>query len=310
MCACYNALRLKGSPKWILEGDIKSCFDCISHEWMLEHIQMQQQKLKVWLKSGYMERGMFNPTNEGTPQGGIISPALANMTLDGMETLLESSFKRQDKVHIVRYADDFIITGNSKEMLQDKVKPLIEKFFMERGLTLSEEKTLITHIDKGFDLLGFNFRKYKGKLLTKPAKSSIARVKERIRDILKSNKTGETDNLIQRLNPIIRGWANYYRHVVSKKVFGSIDHAIWKTTWQWSVRRHPKKSSRWIKDKYFQREGNRDWVFGEKKGAERLLRMSDIPIRRHIQIKADANPYDPQWYDYFAKRSQPKQPGS
>ncbi|MGD9733708.1 MAG: group II intron maturase-specific domain-containing protein, partial [Desulfamplus sp.] len=135
-------------------------------------------------------------------------------------------------------------------------------------------------------------------------------VKERIRDILKSNKTGETDNLIQRLNPIIRGWANYYRHVVSKKVFGSIDHAIWKTTWQWSVRRHPKKSSRWIKDKYFQREGNRDWVFGEKKGAERLLRMSDIPIRRHIQIKADANPYDPQWYDYFAKRSQPKQPGS
>jgi len=310
MCACYNALRLKGSPKWVLEGDIKSCFDCISHEWMLEHIQMQQQKLKVWLKSGYMERGMLNQTNEGTPQGGIISPALANMALDGMEALLQSSFKRQDKVHMVRYADDFIITGNSKELLQDKVKPLIEKFLMERGLTLSEEKTLITHIDKGFDLLGFNFRKYKGKLLTKPAKSSIARVKEKIRDILKSNKTGQTDNLIQRLNPIIRGWANYYRHVVSKDVFGSIDHAIWKTTWQWSVRRHPKKSSRWIKDKYFQREGNRDWVFGEKKGAERLLKMSDIPIRRHSQIKADANPYDPQWYDYFAKRSQPKQPGS
>ncbi|MDY0223745.1 MAG: group II intron reverse transcriptase/maturase [Desulfobacterium sp.] len=309
MSACYNALRRKGSAQWVLEGDIKSCFDCISHQWMLEHIPMQQQKLKVWLTSGYIERGMFNPTNEGTPQGGIISPTLANMALDGMQALLQSNFRRQDKIHMARYADDFIITGNSRELLQHKVKPLLEDFFMERGLTLSAEKILITHIDEGFDLLGFNFRKYKGKLLTKPVKSSIARVKGKIRDILKSNKTGETDHLIHKLNPIIRGWGNYYRHVVSKDVFGRVDHAIWKATWKWSVRRHPKKPSKWIKDKYFQRQGNRDWVFGEKNSSERLLRMSDIPIQRHIKIKADANPYDPQWYDYFARRSKPKTAG-
>ncbi|SLM28791.1 RNA-directed DNA polymerase [Desulfamplus magnetovallimortis] len=307
--AIYNALRRKGSANYILEGDIKSCFDCISHEWMLDNIPMHKQKLKIWLKSGYLERGIFHPTKEGTPQGGIISPVLANMVLDGMEDLLKHSFRKQDKIHMVRYADDFVITGSSKELLQYAVKPLLVRFLKERGLSLSAEKTLITHIDEGFDFLGFNFRKYKGKLLIKPAKSSIARIKEKIRTIIKSNKTGTTDNLILALNPIIRGWANYYRHVVSSEVFGKIDHAIWHTTWRWSRRRHPNKSSRWIKNKYFQQEGDRDWVFGEKESSERLLRMGQIHIRRHIKIKADANPYDPLWDDYFAKRSKPKAAG-
>jgi len=310
MSACYNALRRRDSSQWILEADIKGCFDNISHKWIDENIPTHKQKLRVWLKSGYLERGMFNPTNEGTPQGGIISPTTANMTLDGLEDLLKSNFKRQDKIHLVRYADDFIITGNSRELLHQKVKPLVETFLMERGLSLSIEKTRISHIDEGFDFLGFNFRKYKGKLLIKPAKSNIVRVKEKIRNILKSNKTGMTDNLIKGINPIIKGWANYYRHVVSKDVFNGIDHAIWKATWKWSVRRHPKKPSQWIKDKYFQREGNRDWVFGEKGSIERLLKMSDIPIRRYIKIRADANPYDPYWHDYFVKRSNRKLPGS
>ena len=309
MAACFNALRGKGSAKWVLEGDIKSCFDCISHEWMLDNIPMHKQKLKVWLRSGYLERKMFHPTKEGTPQGGIISPTLANMALNGMEDLLKSTFKRRDKVHLVKYADDFIITGASKELLQYGVKPLIRRFLLERGLELSAEKTHITHIDKGFDFLGFNFRKYQGKLLIKPATSSISRVKDKIRNILKSNPTGKTENLIMALNPIIRGWANYYRHVVSSETFNRIDNAIWKATWKWSTRRHPNKPLRWIKMKYFQREGHRDWVFGEKNSTERLLKMEQIPIRRHIKIKADANPYDPHWNDYFAKRSKPKTAG-
>ena len=151
----YNALRLKGSPKWILEGDIKGCFDNISHDWLMQNIPMNKRKLREWLKCGYLERSMYNPTKEGSPQGGIISPTLANMALDGIQRLLESKFKRKDKVHFIRYADDFIITGDTKELLQERVLPYIEEFLNIRGLNLSEDKTVITHIDKGFDFLGF-----------------------------------------------------------------------------------------------------------------------------------------------------------
>lgn len=302
--ACYNALRRKGSPRWILEGDIKGCFDFIDHDWLLSHIPTRKSKLKQWLKSGYLERNMYNPTKEGTPQGGIISPTLANMVLDGIEALLASRFKRQDKIHYVRYADDFIVTGSSREILAERVQPLIEEFLKECGLSLSAEKTRISHINDGFDFLGFNIRKYKNKLLTKPAKASISGIKSKIRGLIKDNKTIKTVDLIRQLNQIIRGWGNNYRHVVSKVIFSSIDHEIWKMTWQWAKRRHPKKMLKWIKSKYFQSDGSRNWVFREKNSTIALLKLSDIPIRRHIKIKADANPYDPDWSDYFIKRSQ------
>jgi len=302
--ACYNALRRKGSPKWILEGDIKGCFDFIDHDWLLSHIPTRKSKLQQWLKSGYLERSMYNPTKEGTPQGGIISPTLANMALDGIEGLLASRFKRQDKIHFVRYADDFIITGNSKEILAERVQPLIEEFLKEVGLSLSAEKTKISHINDGFDFLGFNVRKYKDKLLTKPATASISGIKSKIRGLIKKNQTITTADLIRQLNQIIRGWGNNYRHVVSKVIFSNIDHAIWEMTWQWAKRRHPKKMLKWIKRKYFQSVGSRNWVFREKNGTTALLKLSDIPIRRHIKIKADANPYDPDWAEYFIKRSQ------
>lgn len=161
--ACYNALRRKGSAQWILEGDIKGCFDFISHEWLIANIPTRKSKLIQWLKAGYLERSVFNPTKEGTPQGGIISPTLANMVLDGIESLLAGRFKRQDKIHFVRYADDFIITGSSKEILAERVQPLIEEFLKGRGLSLSVEKTKISHLNDGFDFLGFNVRKYKDK---------------------------------------------------------------------------------------------------------------------------------------------------
>jgi RNA-directed DNA polymerase len=216
--------------------------------------------------------------------------------------MAECRFKKADKVHLVRYADDEIVTGRSKELLEDRVKPLLMNFLQERGLEFSEEKTRITHIDDGFDFLGFNIRKYHGKLLIKPSKSAVKAVKEKIRGLIMSHKTVKTDTLIGMLNPIIRGWGNNYRHVVSKKVFVQIDHAIWQATWKWARRRHPNKSPRWIKSKYYQRMGQRGWVFKERNGTKELVQMADIPIRRHIQIKAEANPYDPAWKDYLKER--------
>jgi len=242
---CYNALRLKGSPKWISEADVKGCYDNISHIWLHGNIPTDRKKLTSWLNSGYMEKSMFHPTTSGTPQGGIISPVLANMTLDGMEELLKSKFKRPEKVHMVRYADDFIITGESKELLENEVKPLIMEFLKTRGLELSEEKTKISHIDDGFDFLGFNIRKYKGKLLTKPSKSGIASIKAKIREIIEANKSVRTETLTEKLNPVIRGWGNYYRHSASKRTFTSVDHAIHEMTWKWAKRRHPDKSLKW-----------------------------------------------------------------
>ena len=307
--ACFNALRLKGSARWILEADIKGCFDHINHEWMAANIPTRKSKLKRWLKAGYMERSVFNPTNEGTPQGGIISPTLANMALDGIESLV-GNFNRRDKIHFVRYADDFIITGNSREILEKEVKPLIEEFLGKRGLTLSAEKTRISHITDGFNFLGFNLRKYGNKLLIKPAKSSMLRLISKVRDLVKMNKTIKTQELIDKLNPILRGWGNYYRHVVSKAIFCTLDHEIWKTTWQWAERRHPNKALGWVKSKYYQSVGSRNWVFREQGGTVTLFKLGDIPIRRHIKIKSDANPYDPDWLEYFIKRLQRLLPGA
>lgn len=298
----YNALRLSGSAKWILEGDIKGCFDNIDHNWLIKNIPMNKSKLGKWLKCGYLERHMYNPTTEGTPQGGIISPTLANMALDGIQSLLSKRFKKSEKVHFIRYADDFIITGATKELLQDYVKPLLEKFLNTRGLLLSEDKTIITHIDDGFDFLGFNIRKYKGKLLTKPAKSSIRRIKDSFKDYLKSHKTEKTGTVISELNLLIRGWANYYKHVVSSKVFCSLDHAFWQMTWKWARRRHPNKPLSWVKNKYFQKIANRDWRFMEKDNSEPLLLLGSIHIKRHIKIKAEVNPYDSKWRDYLNNR--------
>lgn len=301
--AIYNALRLTGSAKWILEADIKGCFDNINHDWLIENVPMNKHKLEQWLKCGYLERHMYNPTTEGTPQGGIISPTLANMALDGIQKLLEDEFKqRTDKIHFIRYADDFIVTGNSKELLQNEIKPRIEEFLNIRSLALSEEKTIITHIDDGFNFLGFNARKYNGKLLIKPAKASIKRIKEKVRNYLNSQKTTKTEVVIDELNSFIRGWGNYYKHVVSKKIFCDLDHAFWKMTWKWAKRRHPNKPGKWVKNKYFQRIKGRDWRFMEKGSPEPLFLLGRIPIRRHVKIKAEVNPYDPIWFNYLNKR--------
>jgi RNA-directed DNA polymerase len=299
----------------------KGCFDNISHEWLLENIPLDRKVLKEWLKAGVIFNGKFTQTETGTPQGGVISPTLANLVLDGMEKMLNHNFKVQQvkengvwktktpKVNFIRYADDFIITGNSKELLENEVKPLVESFLRERGLELSPEKTKVTHIDDGFNFLGWNFRKYDSKLLIKPSKDSIKNVLGKVNGILKSNKNAKTENVINLLNPVIIGWANYHKGTVAKETFSYVDYQTWIKTWQWAVRRHPNKGKIWIREKYFKSVNNRHWVFsGENQGenTKRLRIMSAVPIVRHIKIQADSNPYDPKYEEYFEKRLQVK----
>ena len=318
---CFTALAKKDRPQWILEADIKGCFDNISHEWLLENILLDQKILKEWLKAGFIYSGKFTDTETGTPQGGIISPTLANLALDGLEKVINQNFKTQKyqengvmtyknpKVNFIRYADDFIITGNSKELLEDEVKPLVESFLKERGLKLSPEKTKTTHINDGFNFLGWNFRKYDSKLLIKPSKESVKSILGKVKGIFDSNKNAKTEKVINLLNPVITGWANYHKGTVAKETFNYVDYQIWIKTWKWAERRHPNKGKRWIKDKYFKTVDNRNWIFsGENQGEHtiRLASMSAVPIERHIKIQANANPYDPKYEQYFEKRLQVK----
>jgi RNA-directed DNA polymerase len=306
---CFTTLAKKVAPTWILEGDIKACFDQISHKWLEENIPMDTNILQKWLKSGYMEKATFYPTKEGTPQGGIISPTLANMVLDGLEATIKKVADKPDKINFVRYADDFIVTASAKETLENKVKPAIEAFLKERGLELSQEKTKITHIEDGFDFLGFNVRKYNGKLLIKPSKNNVLSFLSEIREFIKHNGAAKTEKLILNLNTRIRGWGNYYRHVVSKKTFSYVDHCIYNAIYQWIKRRHPNKSWGWLRKKYFRSQALCNWIFfgkfrnkdGEMRNLN-LFRASSIVIKRHVKIKKDACPYDPTFIEYFAKR--------
>jgi RNA-directed DNA polymerase len=308
---CFTTLAGRQSTQWILEGDIKSCFDKISHQWMRDNIKMDKTILREWLEAGFMEKNVFHQTKEGTPQGGIASPTLANIVLDGLEEIVRAVSRKGSKVHFVRYADDFICTASTKETLEQKVLPKIIDFLKERGLELSLEKTKITHINEGFDFLGFNLRKYKGKLLIKPAKKGIKTFLENIRDTVKSGRARNTKELIQNLNLKIKGWSNHFRHVVSKRIFSYVDKKIFSAVWNWIRRKHPKKSATWVKDKYFNPIGLRNWCFSipdtETKGTKERNRIvlalaSDTPIIRHVKIRGDANPYDKEYQEYFRRR--------
>ena len=306
---CFKALTKKYSAKWILEGDIKSCFDTISHTWLLDNITMDRAILNKWLTAGFIESNQYYQMLEGTPQGGVISPVLMNLTLAGLEEAIKKSVKSTDKVNVIIYADDFVVTGASKEVLRNKVKPVIVSFLAQRGLEFAEEKTKITHIDNGFDFLGFNVRKYKEKLLIKPSKSNVKKFLKTVREAIKSNATAKTESLIHQLNDKIRGWSNYFRHVVAKKTFSYVDHYIYLALEKWIQRRHPNKGRRWQKDKYFCTKGGNNWTFftsiQSKNGMKRrihLLKASNTSIVRHIKIKADATPYNPEYNSYFSNR--------
>ena len=306
---CFTVLAQKQSAQWILEGDIKACFDRISHAWMEAHIPMDATILRKWLAAGYIDKEVFYPTEAGMPQGGIASPSIANMVLDGLEQAASKAAPRQAKVHVTRFADDFIVTGASKEVLEHRVKPAIEAFLHPRGLELSAEKTKITHIDNGFDFLGYNLRKYNGKLIIKPAKANVNALLAKVREVIKSNPSATTVNLIQQLNPMIRGWANYHRHVVAKKTFARVDTSIYLALQRWIKRRHPNKNARWRRQRYFRSQGFRHWIFSTKvrqadgsTGYLDLFKASSTAIRRHVKIKAEATPYDPKYTDYLERR--------
>jgi RNA-directed DNA polymerase len=309
---CHTLLANPHGPKVVLEGDITSCFDRISKEWLLDHVPMDKDILRRWLEAGYLEGGVVHPTTAGTPQGGIISPVLANLALDGLQGMLASRFPPTEgwKVHLVRYADDFIITGMSAFVLEHKVKPLVEQFLQQRGLELSHEKTRITHIDDGFDFLGQNIRRYRcGMVLVKPSRKNVKTFLGKIRETIRKAGSWTAGELIHRLNQQIKGWAMYHRHVASKRTFAFVDMRIFRMLKEWCRHRHPNKSWRWIRKKYYRHEGHRHWIFTgtlrttDGKGMSiDLMEAGRVRIRRFVKIRSDANPYDPAWELYLEER--------
>ena len=305
---CFKCLALKKSAKWVLEGDIKACFDKIGHQWLMDNIAMDKRMLEQWLKSGFVDKGLFYDTDEGTPQGGIISPTLMLMTLSGLEQRIKSTaLKKGARANFIGYADDFVVTCASKEVLENDIKPLIADFLGVRGLTLSEEKTHITHINDGFDFLGFNHRKYNGKLLIKPSKANTLTFLSNLRGLIKKHVTLPVNDLIKLINPKLRGWSNYYRHCVAKQVFSYVSHKLFHALWHWAKRRHPTKPRTWIALKYFiNRKGQ--WQFhGWQKIKDmdcqfNLFQIAKVPIERHVKIRSAATPFDPQYQEYLGKR--------
>jgi len=310
---CFTCLNKAKSPKWVLEGDIKGCFDNISHEWILNHIPMDRDILRKWLKSGYIETGRLFPTDLGSPQGSAISPTICNMVLDGLEVQIRKKYHKTKrdgkayfpKVNFIRYADDFIVTGESRELLEAGVLPIIREFLSERGLELSEEKTVITHIEDGFDFLGCNIRWYKEKLLTKPSKKNYKAIVNKIRGIIKQNPSMKQEDLIRKLNPVIRGWVNFQKYNVSSQAFDRFDFDVWRCLWRWCKRRHSKKSHKWIAKKYFRRVGTRNWTFSVNMADSfelHLIYATDTKIVRWLKTKSEATPFDERFTEYFEDR--------
>ena len=308
---CFTILAQRNRAQWVLEGDIRACFDEISHEWLLKHVPTDKVLLRAWLKAGYWEKDQLFPTSAGTPQGGLISPLLSNFALDGMERAVKAVAKAGDKVNFVRYADDFVVTGATQELLEQKGKPAATAFLQERGLELSEQKTVITSIHKGFNFLGHTVRKYGDKLLITPAKSKVIALQRKVSQLIHSAHGLSQEALLRQLNPCLRGWANYFRNGAAARTFSKVDWHVNRMLWRWIHRRHPHKSIRWKKRKYFSAAGERG-IFsvrtttkdGECRALE-LYRLARTKIERHIKVRGKAHPYDPQYTEYFQKRRSP-----
>jgi RNA-directed DNA polymerase len=277
--------------------------------------------IRQMLKAGCMDKQIFSSTEQGTPQGGIISPVLANIALDGMEIHLKMELRKKytygeierGAVRVVRYADDFVILHANKEVIVDS-KRIIKEWLSQMGLELSESKTKITHSSEGFDFLGFNIKHYQTNrdhfmyksgrqhdmiLLTKPSKKALKKHNQAIKEVLRNSKALAQDVVIRRLNPIIKGWSNYYSHVASSKVFGVQDYQIFKKIWPWVKRRHGNKSKSWMVSRYFRTIGKRKWCFATNENI--LTKHSDTKIVRHVMVKAGKSYYDGD-ETYWAKR--------
>lgn len=309
----HTTLSQEGSSPWILDADIRGCFNEIAHEPLLAKIPVFDTTVRRWLKAGVVELGHYTPTETGTPQGGVISPLLANIALDGVERLFgcetpdghpipPAKRKGQNKgISLIRYADDLVVTAPTREVLDEYVLPRLSQFLAERGLSLSEAKTRIVHRDEGFNFLGFNIRRFKGTLLTQPQKEKVQRHLRRVKELLDANKQATVEHVVKTLNPVIRGWANYYRHCAAKATYDYVAHRYWQMVWQWAKRRHPNKPSKWVRQRYFKTVGNRNWVFGTATAT--LLNPADTPITRYVKVSGRNSLYDPALRDYWAERT-------
>ncbi|BAZ36914.1 RNA-directed DNA polymerase [Calothrix sp. NIES-4101] len=323
-CQVFNRLAV-GNDKWILDADIKGAFDNISHDYLLKTIGLVpgRELIKQWLKAGYVEMGRIHSTSSGTPQGNILSPLLANIALHGMEEFLAQFIVKTRRKYVngnrcvetrprygfVRFADDFVIAARKKEDI-DYIKPFIEGWLNNRGLELNQDKTKMVFVEDGFNFLGFNIRQYKGKCLIKPQKEKVLAKLQEIREWLRKNPHASPEVVIATLNPIIRGWGNYYRFEVSKKVFSYFDSQVWRALYRWALKRHQKKSKKWVLGKYFQQlHQKKSRKFFAKTQDRRdkpkvvyITELSKIPIQRHIKVKDKASPDDPTLRKYWKDR--------
>ena len=322
--AIFTAIKQKS--KFVLDADIAKCFDKINHEKLLAKLQTYpklRRQIKAWLKSGVMDGKTLFPTNEGTPQGGVISPLLSNIALHGMEervkqyaeTLKGGKRDNRKALSLIRYADDFVILHERLEVILDCQK-IINDWLAEIGLELKPSKTKISHTinnvegNVGFDFLGFTIRQYPlgknqsgkdthgnklgFKTLVTPSKNKVKLQIQKIGETIANNKASTQTAIIKEVNPIIRGWSNYYSTVVSKDTYSYCDHILYQQLRAWTRRRHPNKNAQWVKTKYWHSEGNRNWVFSTREGhsAYKLLQHSDTKVIRHIKVEGNRSPFD------------------
>ena len=311
----------KNRKKWVLDADIKGAFDNISHEYLLATIGRVPgyELIKQWLKAGYVDKGVFHETEAGTPQGGVISPLLANIALNGMEEALEIKHRKRGELDskraLVRYADDFCVFCESREDAET-AKQILTKWLSERGLTLSPEKTKIVHLTEGFNFLGFNIRHYKAsntktgwKLLTKPSKEAVQKHREEMKQEWKAVRGWNIRKILWKFNPIIRGWANYHRTGTAKETFNKLDNWMYQKEVRYAKRTHPHQPKKWRQQKYWGKlnlDRQDKWVFGNKQTGQHLLKYRWFPIERHILVKGKASPDDPSLKEYWEHRTAAK----
>ncbi|MGI5515826.1 group II intron reverse transcriptase/maturase [Streptomyces sp. CA-106131] len=311
-----NAKRL-----WVLDADLKAAFDRIDHSYLLASLGTFPGRGMIagWLRAGVVEKGWFTPTEEGTPQGGVISPALLNIALHGMEEAAGVRYQRLGSSAattapgspvLVVYADDLLALCHSREQAE-QVKARLAAWLVPRGLAFNEDKTRVVHLDEGCDFLGFNIRRYRGKLLTKPSQAALRRIRERLTAEVLALRGTNAEAVVAKLNPIIKGWAAYYRIGVSKRAFASLDHHVWRLTYKWARYSHPNKSNRWVTARYFG-EFNKSrqdrWVFGDRASGRYLAKFAWTPIVRHRMVPGTASVDDPALADFWANRRRRSQP--
>jgi len=328
IAALFTTLKGKSRRVWIVDADLSAAFDRIDHSRLLAALGSfpARDMIAGWLKAGVIEDGTFTPAEEGTPQGGVASPLIMNVALHGLEEAAGVRYQASGKNAgdtvpgcpvVVRYADDLVACCHSRQQAE-QVKAQLAGWLAPRGLVFNEDKTKIVHLTEGFDFLGFNVRRYQnGKLLIKPSTAAIRRLRSRLAAEMRALRGSNAAAVLAALNPIIRGWAAYYRGVVSSKIFGELDDYVWKLTWRWAKRTHSGKPKRWVAHRYFGRFDkfrNDRWVFGNRASADErgsvphLVKFAWTPIVRHQMVTGTASPDDPDLADYWATRRQRVKP--